>query len=256
MDKLPSAFERVTLTKINEHVYLMDDAHESTGYIVVGSEKAAVIDTMNGYANVSEVVKSVTDLPAFVINTHGHGDHIFGNIYFEETYIHPDDKALAEEFSQRPEFANEIKKYGMKMPPFMTVKEGDSFDLGGIHLDIYDLPGHTRGGILILDREDRILFTGDGINRHLWMQLDHSLPMETLIKSLERVSFLKEKADYICHGHARGTDPIALFDDLYRGAKEIVAGKTSEDKPYVYFGGECLQHEFAEGSVIVYNKLQ
>ena len=58
-------FERIILTQINPHVYLMDDHHEATGYIVVGSKKALVIDTMNGYEDVRAVVRTVTDLPIF-----------------------------------------------------------------------------------------------------------------------------------------------------------------------------------------------
>ena len=65
-------FERIILTQINPHVYLMDDHHEATGYIVVGSKKALVIDTMNGYEDVRAVVRTVTDLPIMVVNTHGH----------------------------------------------------------------------------------------------------------------------------------------------------------------------------------------
>ena len=42
-----SMFERVILSQINSHVYLMDDNHEATGYIVVGDKKALVIDTIN-----------------------------------------------------------------------------------------------------------------------------------------------------------------------------------------------------------------
>ena len=30
-------FERIILTQINPHVYLMDDNHEATGYIVIGN---------------------------------------------------------------------------------------------------------------------------------------------------------------------------------------------------------------------------
>lgn len=48
--------ERIRLTQINPHVWLMDDAGESTGYLVIGQEKAAVIDTMNGWANVKEAI--------------------------------------------------------------------------------------------------------------------------------------------------------------------------------------------------------
>ena len=41
------------------------------------------------------------------------------------------------------------------------------------------------------------MFTGDGINCHLWMQLDHSLPMKEFKKNLEGISWVKEKADRI-----------------------------------------------------------
>ena len=68
-------------------VYLLDEAHESTGYLVVGEEKACVIDTMNGYNDLYKVVREITDKPVFVINTHGHPDHIFGNVNFEKAYI-------------------------------------------------------------------------------------------------------------------------------------------------------------------------
>ena len=36
-----------------------------------------------GYEDVHAVVESVTDLPVLVVNTHGHCDHIYGNVYFD-----------------------------------------------------------------------------------------------------------------------------------------------------------------------------
>ena len=63
-------FERIKVNRMNDHVYLMDDAKESTGYLVVGSKKALVIDTMNGYENVYDVVRTITELPVIVVNTH------------------------------------------------------------------------------------------------------------------------------------------------------------------------------------------
>ena len=35
--------------EVRPGVFLMDEAHEATGYLVVGRDKACVIDTMNGY---------------------------------------------------------------------------------------------------------------------------------------------------------------------------------------------------------------
>lgn len=74
-------FERVKLVQINDHIRLMNDADEATGYIVVGKEKALIIDTMNGYEDVKAIAETVTDLPLIVVNTHGHPDHIFGDVF-------------------------------------------------------------------------------------------------------------------------------------------------------------------------------
>ena len=86
--------ERIKLQQLNDHIFSMDDAGEAVGYLVVGEKKALVIDTMNGYEDVKAVARSVTDLPLMVVNTHGHCDHIYGNIYFEEAYLHPLDMEL------------------------------------------------------------------------------------------------------------------------------------------------------------------
>lgn len=245
-------FERIRLTQINPHVHLMDDAGEATGYLVVGSEKAAVIDTMNGYEDVQAVARTLTDLPLMVINTHGHGDHILGNIYFDEAYLHPADLALAEEHSHFPEFLQACAKLGLRMPPFRPLEGGEVIDLGGLHLRTIHLPGHTAGGLLVLLEEDRLLFTGDAVNRHLWLQLDGCLPAKEAADALEEVMYLTEQADFILHGHARGTEPISLMGDLLRGLREIAAGQTGSDLPYSWFGGEAKQHAFAPGSVICY----
>lgn len=246
-------FERIKVTKINPHVFLLDDNHEATGYLVVGDKKAIMIDTMIGLEDEMAVVRTITDLPVEVVNTHGHCDHIFGNVYFDKAYMHERDLPIANEHFKMPVFVEELNKRGGKIPPFTFIKEGDVLDLGGLHLEVIELPGHTPGGILLLLKEDRILFTGDGINHHLWMQLEESLPIPEFVKSLERVMYLKDEADIILHGHAQGTDDISLMDKLLQGARDLAAGKTEDDKPYKWFGGEDHMHQFDEdGSVICY----
>jgi len=232
------------LKQLKPYLYLMDEAHEATGYIVVGDEKVCVIDTMNGYNDLKKVVRSITDKPIIVVNTHGHPDHIFGNVYFDEAYMNPKDLDLAESFLSDPKFVEECEKYGATMPPFKPIKGGDVIDLGGKTLEVYDIPGHTMGGILLLLKEDRILFTGDSINHHLWMQLDGCLPMEEFVKELDKVMFLEDKADFILHGHARDYDDISLMRCLRQGAQEICDGKTENDLPYNWFGGVAKQHPF------------
>ncbi len=249
-------FERVVMTQLNDHLWLMDDKGEATGYLIAGEKKALVVDTMNGYEDVRSIAATVTDKPVTVINTHGHCDHIFGNVWFDGALIDAGDLPLAEEHSRMPEFAEACKKYGLRMPPFTAVKDGDVIDLGGLTAEVISLPGHTPGGICVLLREDRILFTGDGINRHLWMQLEESLPLEETMKNLDRIASVKDRADRILHGHAKGFEDISLFDKLREGIRQLVEQQGTEvsdnDREYDWFGGKALQHEFDRDSVIVY----
>ena len=38
-------------------IFLLDEAHEATGYVVVGEERACVIDTMIGYNDLHQAVR-------------------------------------------------------------------------------------------------------------------------------------------------------------------------------------------------------
>ena len=229
---------------IRPGIFLMDEAHEATGYLVIGEQKACVIDTMNGYNDLHQAVRNLTDKPLIVVNTHGHPDHIFGNIYFDEAYLNPEDLPLARSFSESEEFRAFCKEKGRVMPPFRDLHPGDVIDLGGRTLEVFALPGHTPGSVLLLLREDRILFTGDSINHHLWMQLDGCLPMHSFLKELDRIMFLRDRADIILHGHAGDADDISLLPCLREGVRELCDGETSQDLPYQWFGGTDLQHPF------------
>ena len=129
-------------------------------------------------------------------------------------------------FTEDPDFVKILRERGAAFPPFRDILPGDVIDLGGRTLEVFGLPGHTPGGILLLLREDRILFTGDSINHHLWMQLDGCLTIREYVKELDKVMFLLDRADIILHGHARDADDISLLCCLRDGAQEICDGKT------------------------------
>ncbi len=239
--------KQLFIKAIRPGIWLMDEAHEATGYLVEGEKRACVIDTMNGYCDLSRAVRELTDKPVTVVNTHGHPDHIFGNVYFGEAFLHPADMALASSFLDSPEFRKICEEKGWTVPPFQSILPGEIIDLGGRTLEVFGLPGHTPGGILLLLREDRVLFTGDSVNHHLWMQLDGCLPMRSFARELDRVMFLEERADIILHGHARDADDISLLRCLRQGVEEICRGQTEQDSPYPWFGGIARQHPFRYG---------
>lgn len=230
-------------------IYLLDEAHEATGFLVVGEDKACVIDTMNGCSDLLAAVRKLTDKPLVLVNTHGHPDHIFGNIYFDNevsgAYMDLRDKELAESFLNDPEYRKICREKGHEPPPFVDIKECDIIDLGGRTLEVFSIPGHTQGSILLLLREDRILFTGDAVNHHLWLQLDGCSPMTEVLRALDRVMFLEERADRILHGHAQDFDDISLMRCLRDGVQELCSGMNADDMPYNWFGGTDKMHRFS-----------
>ena len=72
---------------INDHIWLLDDNHEATCYVVAGRERALIIDTSIGLCNIRETAEALTSLPLICVNTHGHGDHIGGNWAFEKAFM-------------------------------------------------------------------------------------------------------------------------------------------------------------------------
>ena len=54
-------------------------------YMVVGAEKAMLIDTTYSYEDLRPAVESISTLPLIIVNTHGHCDHVGGNGHFGNT---------------------------------------------------------------------------------------------------------------------------------------------------------------------------
>lgn len=239
------SFERMKILPLGNDVWLLDDNGAATCYVVCGTEYAMVIDTVNGLEDLNEIVRTITDLPLIVVNTHGHPDHIYGNAYFDEAWIHPDDEKLAEFFFDMVK--DKAEAMGLKPCPFRYLSIGQIFDLGGGNeLEVIPLKGHTAGSIGLLDRKRRILFTGDGLNPHIWMQLDHSCEISVLMHTLENVkSEYGDAFDLIFFGHAhegyfeKGIDK-SLIDQLLEGCRELLDGKTENDSPYKWNDTEPL----------------
>lgn len=250
---------RIKISEIMKDVYLLNDNNEATGYVVVGSEKAVLIDTMNGYENVKTIVESITGLPFIVVNTHGHCDHIGGNIYVKEAYIHPDDLPLAKEHIKIITESEEYRNSPEQPAPaeWKFILPGDVVDLGDNKLEVFGVPGHTKGCICLLDRKHRILFSGDGVIPHIWMQLDESLSLPELLKSLRKLDKIKGEYDMILAGHSRAPENADLIEQLKKAVQEILDGKTEEDKDYEYFGGIARTHFYDKKDLdkqVVYKK--
>jgi len=230
--------------RINDQVLLLNDHDEATCYLVTGSERALLIDTANGYVDMHAFCSALTDLPLTVVQTHGHCDHIYGNVYFEEACLHPADNAVFDSHFAFPEVQKLFAKHALTPARKVPLRTGELFDLGGgLVLEVVPLAGHTAGSVGFLDRKHRILFSGDGALPHLWMQLPESGSIALLLQTL--LTLRREYGadfDHLLTGHGRALVPAAVVDGLIRGCEQLLRGERQADVPYRWFGGECLAH--------------
>ncbi len=147
----------------------------NTGFIV-GSRGIAVIDTGGSACDgmqLRNAIKATSPLPIlYVINTHMHPDHVFGNAAFEAdnpTYVGHENlaRALAARGSHyltsNREIMGDAALEGTKIiPPGLTVEGRMEIDLGGRVLEIVAHPtGHTDNDLTVYDQRTRTLWTGD-----------------------------------------------------------------------------------------------
>ena len=176
--------EKTGLVKVADNVYAWiasgPDAADGLGAnsgFIVGTEAVMVIDTRYTpelAEELLEAIRSITDTPVkFVVNTHYHPDHTWGNSVFAElgaTIISSrETRDDIEKYTpiyisyyrdQKPQAYRQLVNVKMALPD--SIVHGRTLvDLGGISAEIYqDGPGHTAGDIFVTVPQTRTVFAG------------------------------------------------------------------------------------------------
>ena len=243
----PMKSEWFTASQVAGNTWRIVDHGVVNCYLVIGRDRALLIDTGYGHANIRDYAKSLTALPLTVINTHGHRDHSGADVQFGEVLAHRADFAAIEANATPEQRARNRETLGDAVVPaserfdydaearplaLQAVKDGDLIDLGERQLEVIETPGHTPGQIVLLDRQSKLLFAGDHINRLVWLQLTSCLPLETYLASLEKVAARAEEFVTIMPGHHEPID-AAYLRELIGCVKGILDG-TGASEPYRY----------------------
>jgi len=160
--------------RISENVYWFQSEvyAQVTAGVVVGPQWAVLVDTLalpeESLAIRDFVEKELETEVRYIINTHYHADHTWGNCFFPNAMImaHAKCRQLLEERGipamEEARKQNQIFRQSRIVLPHITFDEGEiTLRVGKKNLTIMPAPGHSPDGIMVLVDEDRILFAGD-----------------------------------------------------------------------------------------------
>ena len=250
---------RYIVHKLNENTYAIEEKSllgQGLCYLLCGEEKALLIDTCFGFDTLKPTVKSLTDLPVVVANTHAHLDHIGGNHCFDEIWYHKEDRRIFDLHTSwdylYPLLEGETSKIlALILKPalrrllpanpagnYRYFEDGHIFRLGGRDIEVVHTPGHTPGSVCFLDRSSRMLFSGDTVCEWgiLLLFRQESCPPAVFLASMQRLKALWDTFDLIWPGHHGFPVNKSYIDDYLTCAEQIVAGtaKTKNEKGRLY----------------------
>lgn len=199
-------------------------------YLIYDDQQWALIDI--GYEDaVDECVELIRQLDfpfskcATLIASHADVDHIQGlakakQILKTTVTAHPDAAGLLESGDRLATFALiEAQQIDLAMPPVVVdrrVNDGDVIRIGGLELEVWHTPGHTRGQLSF--RLGDLLFSGDNLFRDGSVGVidaHHGSDIAEFIASLERIRASDVKWLLPSHGPVFRKDD-ALIDRVIR----------------------------------------
>lgn len=238
-------FKTIEIAKGIFHIYEPGGVYTT---LIIGEERALLIDTGYGFGNLAGFVRTLTYKPLEVVLTHGHTDHCGGHYQFSSVHMNRMDmptyikyetiqkKMIVEKFKRDrsaagmpdvwPADFDENTYLQHPVRHFEPLRDGQIFDLGGREEEILFMPGHTEGSVVIFDHQTGLLFSGDNISDSLWIFFDTSAPLTQYVSKLKDMAELPLKG--IVASHRKRIFPAAFMGDLLRTISCIDPGTDRE----------------------------
>ena len=214
-------------------------------YLVIGTERAILIDTGMGIGNIKEVVESLTSLPVSVLNSHSHWDHIGGNWRFNDILIH---EAEADELPidypvDRYRSAFDPGLLRGPLPPGVSRESlilmpsrattvlhgGERIDLGVRTLEIIHAPGHSPGGIVVLDNSTGVLFSTDVAYAGPLYCYSEGTDFDAYLESFERLAALVPQVRTVYPSHNEAPIEPGMIVEMRDALRSIRDGRQPDE---------------------------
>ncbi len=200
--------------KAYDWLYLFEEINSATMYLILGDKKAALIDTGFGFGKLCPLIEETTSLPLTVICLQGQNQHVLGCDQFSDIYMSEEDCYLCRKNDTKESRKDQIQMASSRIKGFEdmvdtdeyversfancrfhSIEDGDLFDLGGISLIPYRVPGQTKGSLALYCPEKKALFSGASVlknHRFVYGQSAETAgdPLD-FIRALEQLETLK-----------------------------------------------------------------
>ena len=185
---------------------------DATNCYIVADKKtkeAFIIDPGAEAEKIIEMVNILNVKVKYIILTHCHGDHTGALTEIKEKLggkilIHRDDAEGL--YNEEINLSYYIGMDNPELEADSRLDDKDKIHLGDVEFEIIHTPGHTRGGICVYCKENKMIFTGDTLFRGTWGRTD--LPtgdFEDIINSITNKIMVLPEDTIIYPGHGKST---------------------------------------------------
>ena len=243
-----------TIEQIDKTTYAISEyqhREETHCYLLLGKEKALLIDTGLGVANIKEEIEMLTSLPVLVVTTHVHWDHIGGHKYFDEVAVYEEEREwIMGGFPLPLSVVKQNLLNGMfKFPqsfcvenyeiysgaPQQILQDGDEIDLGTRKVKVIHTPGHTPGHCCFYEAEKGYLYSGDLIYKGCLDMFYPTTNPELFAQSIRKINELE--VCRIMPGHHCLEVPVNMILQIEKAFSELEkAGELEQGKGIFEFG--------------------
>jgi len=186
-------------------------------YIVIceSTKKGALIDPAGENEKILSAIKKTDARIKYILNTHGHADHVVGNAGMKSALSVPVCMHEADDdfFSDPAIRELSIKELGLPPadPADIRLRDGDTLEVGRLAINVIHTPGHTPGSVYFLIGNN--LFSGDTLFAGSAGRTDLAGgSLDTLLDSLEKKIIVLPGETVVWPGHDYGDTPTSTIE--------------------------------------------
>lgn len=148
--------------------------------------------------------------PVCILLTHCHFDHTYGVAELARTYGIPVYAGKEEMFTVETTNPYICRSFGLPLPEEFSmnlVSEGDAVEVGSLRFEALDTPGHSKGGLCWLERNEKVLLSGDTLFAGAIGRTDHpGGDYDVLMRSIFEKLLMLDGDTRVLPGHGPSSD--------------------------------------------------